>query len=117
MTIEADLFTVLSAVTPRVFPDFAPVDTTRPYVTYQQIGGLPVNYVNQELADNKNGEFQINVWGDTRMEVSALMLQIEAALRAAAAFVAEPMSQPVSDYDHDVPVYGARQDWTIWSER
>ena len=117
MTIEADIVTVLKTVTPLVFLDFAPVTTTRPYVTFQQIGGLPINYVNKELADNKNGEFQINAWGSSRVQVAALMLQIEEALRAASAFVAEPMSQPVSDYDHDVPVYGARQDWTIWSER
>lgn len=117
MTIEASLYTALVAVTPRVFPDFAPVETTRPYVTYQQIGGTSVNFVNQELADNKNGEFQINVWSDTRIEAAALMLEIEEALRAASSFVAQPLSEPVADYDADVPVYGARQDWTIWSAR
>jgi len=117
MTIEADLVATIKTVIPRVRLDFAPVGTQRPYCTLQQIGGMPVNFVNKELADNKNGEFQINVWGDSRVEVAALMLQIEAALRAASVFVAQPMSEPIADFDADVPVYGAHQDWTVWSAR
>ena len=117
MSIEADIYNTLKAVCARVFPDFAPVSTTRPYCTYQQIGGQPVNYIEQTLADHKNGEFQINVWADARSSASALMLQIEAALKGASAFTAQPLTAPISDYDADVPVYGSRQDWSIWSPR
>jgi hypothetical protein len=43
VTFEADLYTLLKTVTPRVFPDFAPTATARPYVTYQQVGGRVIN--------------------------------------------------------------------------
>lgn len=117
MSVESDLKTVLATACARVFPDFAPVNTTRPYLTYQQIGGEVINFTSNDLADLKNGEFQVNVWADSRASAASTMLAIEAALRASAVFTAQPMSAPVADYDADVPVYGARQDWSIWSTR
>lgn len=117
MTVEADLRTVLLTACPRVFPDVAPTSTTRPYVTYQQIGGQVINPLGKELPNKQNGEFQINVWSDTRAEAAATALLIEAALRQAEQFVARPLSAPSSDYDHDMLVYGSRQDFSIWSDR
>ncbi len=39
MTVEADIFNALSPlVGGRVFPDDAPFDTVKPYITEQQIG-------------------------------------------------------------------------------
>jgi hypothetical protein len=117
MTVEADIKTALSLECDRVFPDFAPVMTARPYVTYQQIGGEALNYRGNEVPDLQNGDFQINVWAASRPAAMSLIRAIETRLRAAAAFTAQPLSAPVSDFDADVPVYGARQDWTIWSTR
>lgn len=117
MTVEADLRTALLAVCPRVFPDFAPVSTARPYITYQQIGGDAINYIGQELPSLKHGMFQVNVWADTRAAASSTALLVEAALKAATAFQAQPASAPFSDFDSDIPVYGSRQDFSIYSPR
>ena len=50
MTFEADLYTLLKTVTPRVFPDFAPVTTASVYVTFQQIGGDVINLIPRQRA-------------------------------------------------------------------
>ena len=117
MTVEADLKALLALDCPRTFPDFAPVGTTRPYVTFQQVGGDAMNYVDDTAPGIKHGEFQVNVWADNRASAAALALAIEARLRAATQFQARPISAPVSDFDADVPVYGTRQDFSIHSTR
>jgi len=117
MTVETDLTALLKTICTRTFPDFAPVGTARPYVTYQQIGGAAPVFVDNTVPDTENGEFQINVWADTRMQAKDLIKQIEAALILETQFQARPIGAAVSDFDADVPVYGARQDFSIWSVR
>jgi hypothetical protein len=43
------------------------------------------------------------------MQARTLIRAIEAAMRAASAFDARPMSEPVDDFDADIPVYGSLQ--------
>ena len=118
MTVEADLFNLLKTlVSNRAFPDFAPVNTARPYITYQQIGGEVVVFTEGAMADHDNARFQINVWGDTRASVKALSKQIETLLVGASVFQAQPESAAIADYDHDSLVYGSMQDFSIWSVR
>lgn len=117
MTVEADLFTLLKTVTTRVFPDFAPVTTTRPYCTYQQIGGEALTFIGREVPSKKNSEFQISVWADTRSSAQSLILAIESAMTLATVFQAKPIAAAVTDFDADVPVYGARQDFSVFSNR
>lgn len=118
MTFEADLFTLLKAAAPalgtRVYPDFAPTSTTRPYCTYQQIGGDVINPFENVVPDKRNSVVQVNVWSNTRMEALSIIRAIEDAMRAASAFQARPIGAAVADYDADIPVYGARQDFTCW---
>lgn len=115
MTFEADLFTLLKTVTPRVFPDFAPVSTTRPYVTYQQIGGEVLNMVANVAPGVRNAMVQITVWSNTRKESLEIMRAIEDAICSTSVFPsARPIAAAVADYDAEIPVYGARQDFTFW---
>jgi hypothetical protein len=117
MSVEGDIKTALATACARVFPDFAPVGTTRPYVTFQKIGGYVINPLDNTMPGKQNGEFQLNVWANSRASAELTMLAIETAMRASTAFVAMPLSASVSDYDADVPVFGARQDWSVWSDR
>ena len=117
MTIEADIYTALKGlVGNRCFPDFAPLSTVRPYITYVQIGGEPLATVGG-VSSLKHGRIQVNVWGDSRSVCSATMKQIEAALVAASPFTARPLSALSSAYDHDMMVYSAMQDFSIYSPR
>jgi hypothetical protein len=114
MTFEADLKGVLDDVTTRVFPGFAPVTTARPYVTYQQIGGDVINPLANSAPGKRNSVLQVNVWADTHAQALSLSRSIEDALRAASLFQARPVSAAAIDFDADIPVYGARQDFTCW---
>ena len=118
MTVESEIYAALSPlVGGRVFPDDAPFDTERPYITYQQIGGLPIGYVSQEIPDGKVGYFQFNGWAASRMAAAALQLAIETALLQAAAFSATVDSGPISTREADLGLYGTIQDFSIWSPR
>lgn len=117
MAIEQQLFDTLKVLCPRTFPDFAPVSTVRPYITYQQIGGKSLRFLDNTAADKRHVEMQVNVWGNSRMETTALARQIEDALCASPLFVATPNSEPASDFDADIPVFGTRQDFSIYATR
>lgn len=118
MSIESDIFDTLKGlVGNRCFPDFAPVSTQRPYITYQQIGGNALSFVDNGLPSKKHGMFQVNVWADTRASAAAIALQVEAAMAAATVFQSSAINAPVGDFDADIPVYGCRQDFSVWSDR
>lgn len=112
MTVETAIYAALTPVCPRVFPDFAPTATTRPYVTYQQIGGPVINPLSNAAPGKEGVSLQVNVWASTRKEAKALIKQVETALRAA--LNARPQSAAFNDFDHDMQVYGSQQDFTLW---
>lgn len=117
MSLETDLRTLLQLQCPRVFPDVAPIQTQRPYVTYQQIGGSPINYVSGEVPTTRHAMIQVNVWADSRVTASALALQIDAALRSATNFQCKVDSEIFAEHDEDLDRYGASQDFSIWAAR
>jgi hypothetical protein len=116
--MEKDIFDTLKGlVANRVFPDFAPVETLRPYITWQQVGGQVINNLANTTPDKKNALIQVNIWADTRAAANPLALQVENALRTSSLFTAIPEGAFVGDYDADVPVFGTSQDFSIWSAR
>lgn len=117
MSLETDLYALLSAQCPRVFPDVAPFDTACPYITWQQIGGEALTYVDDTVPNQRNAYVQINVWDTTRLSATALALQVEAALIQATAFEARPQSALQSAHDDDTDRRGCLQDFSIWAAR
>lgn len=99
MSIESDLVTVLKTVTAQVFPDVAPVGTVPPYITWQQVGGTPLVYVDKNRMDKRWPHIQINTWAATRAEALTLSLAVEAALLAASAFNATALSDLLAAHD------------------
>ena len=118
MSVEAKLFAVLSPLFGgRVFPDDAPLDTQKPFATYQQIGGDVVGFLDQTVPSKQNGAFQINVWADSRASAAAITLQVESAMILATQFQASPIGGPIATREQDLKLYGAIQDFDIWSDR
>lgn len=118
MSLETNLYTLLGGlVSNRAFPDVAPVDTTRPYITYQQIGGDSPWFLGKTLPSKRNAHVQVNVWADTRAAANALALSVESTLVASTAIDAEPVGAFVADFDVDMNVYGTRQDFSCWGDR
>lgn len=117
MSLETSLYTTLSPICPRVFPDIAPATTATPYVTWQQVGGSSMVYTEGTLPDKRNARIQINVWAKTRIEANALCMQIESTLCASPLFQAEPAGALLAAIDDDTDLRGAMQDFYVWADR
>lgn len=118
MSAEATVFTVLtSLVSGRVYPDVAPEGSALPRIVYQQVGGVAEVFTEGALPDKENGRMQIACWATTRAAAVALAQQVEATLVATTAFQAEPLGARSSVYEEDTKLFGARQDFSIWSTR
>lgn len=117
MSLESDLYTILAAQCARTYPDVAPVDTVRPYVTYQQIGGAAPQYVEAAVVPARNALMQINVWAATRASANALALAIEQALTEATTLQAKASAALIATHDEELDLYGTIQDFDIWASR
>lgn len=116
MSIESDLVALLKAINPRTYPDVAPEGTTTPYVTWQQIGGESLRYVDN-TADSRYPLMQINAWSRSRLESATIIRQIEDALCAASAFQASPQGEPISRHEPDTGLYGSIQRFDVFGQR
>lgn len=115
MSIESNIFDALKTlVTNRVYPDIAPLNVTKPYITYQQIGGLGVNFLDPTTPSKKNGRFQVNVWGVSRASVATLARQVEDTLRTTVGIQTTVSGAPVAVYEQDTQLFGSRQDFSFW---
>ncbi len=116
MTVEADLYTALkSLVGNRVYRDIAPQTVTDlPRITFQQIGGQALNFVDPTVPTKKNARFQVNVWAADRDAAAALSRQVEDALRVAVGLQTSVLAAPVAMYEEDTKLYGTRQDFSVW---
>lgn len=118
MTVEANIVATLDEFAPRrVFPDFAPQGTARPYIVYQEISGVAPVFLEQDIPSKKNGRFQITVWADNRIEAAALGLRVEEAMVMASLFQAKPIGGRTADADEETGYRGSRQDFAVWSDR
>lgn len=114
MTVEATIFNTLKGlVSNRVYPDVAPEGATRPYITYQQVGGEAVNFMDSTVPSKKRFRFQITIWGDTRAAVAALAIQVEDALRVASSIQPTIEAAPVAIYEPGTNLKGSMQDFSF----
>ena len=118
MSVESDLYNTLKGlVANRCYPDFAPLGTVRPFITFEQTGGESLYFIDGSLPDKKHGRFEIGVYADTRAACAALALQVETAMAGASAFVCQALHAPVSDYAGDVMIYSSTQNFSVFSTR
>lgn len=111
--IEAKLVTALGVlVNSRVYPDFAPANTAKPYITYQQVGGTPINFMEAQPADKKQVRIQINVWAKSRYDATVLIRQIENLMVQSPLFGLVE-GGAVSKFDEAAQARGAMQDFSF----
>ena len=78
MTAEDHIDAVLAHLADgRIFPDVAPLGTLTPYITYQAVGGEPMNYLSGDLPSKQHVRMQVNVWGERRIEASEIGMLVE----------------------------------------
>lgn len=110
MATEIDALAVAAGlVSGRCYPDTAPFGTAKPYMTYQNIGGNPINPINGADPESEFARLQFNVWADTRAAANALMRDLVAALRVAPVS-GRPIGGLIGRYDDLGKLRGAQQD-------
>lgn len=115
MTVEADLFAALGPLAGnRVYPDVAPAGAVKPYITYQQVGGAAVSFLETALAGKRNARFQVNVWATTRVAAAALARSVEDTLVTSTTLRATVIGAMSAEHEPDTGLYGTRQDFSIW---
>lgn len=115
MTAEALVFAALQHLAGgRVFPDVADPGTQTPYITYQAVGGAPINFVTGDRPAKQNVRMQVNVWSQGRIEASEIGAQIEDALRAATELQTEVSTGRVATYDETTQYRGTMQDFSLF---
>lgn len=117
MSFEPDLVTALKLECPRVFPDFAPVTSVKPFVVYHELGGATQIYLNLTLASKRRTLVQIDVYGTVRSEIVTLARAIETRLIGSEVFTAIPQGEPRWDADEDLGLRWTSQDFEIISTR
>ena len=114
MSLETELISAVMGVCPRVYVGTAPMGTPTPYVTWQHIGGDPIEYLDNTAADKRNAQIQLNTWANTPMAAFMLIQEVELALRAAVSqFIARPLSEPIGAYDDADIASGYLQSYSI----
>jgi len=115
MTPEEHIYQVLLGLAGgRVFPDIAPLDTVKPYVTFQSVGGAPTNYLSGDRPDKQHVRMQVNVWAERRMEASELGMLVEDAMRSANHLQVEVLTGRVATYDEPTNLRGTMQDFSLF---
>ncbi|MDC8756260.1 DUF3168 domain-containing protein [Janthinobacterium fluminis] len=115
MILEPQIVDALKTmVAGRVYPDVAAEGAAAPYITYQQVGGDAINFVEGTSPGTENARVQVNVWAPSRLVASALGRQIEDALRAASALQTTVLGARVATYDTETKLRGTRQDFSFW---
>ena len=117
MSMETNLVTLLKTDCSRVYPDIAPEGTIKPLITWRAIGGDASRYTDGTATNKRNTNIQIDVWSTTRNEAITLIRQVEDAICGSALFAAQPIGEPVSDYEEDTNLYGSTQRFDIWADR
>lgn len=99
----------------RVFSDFAPADTPRPFITFQAVGGEPLNFLSGDQPGKTNTRMQVNVWAEDRFDAAELGAQVEVAMRGAAGLQVDVITGRVSTFDEGTGYRGTMQDFSLWT--
>lgn len=115
MTPHEQIFSVLGELAEgRVFPGIAEAETPTPYITFQVIGGPPINFVTGETPAKRFARVQVNVWASTSIEAFQVAAQVESALRAETAMQTEALSGAGDTYDELTTYRGAMQEFQLF---
>lgn len=115
--LEIDLNEILKQHCPRVFPVVAPAGTPMPYVTFQGLGGQPLWYTEDTVADERFARIQINVWDAELFAASMLLRAIEEAVCKSDKFQCRPEGEGIDATDELGAAMGRHQTFMILGDR
>jgi len=115
MSLEAQLLAVLGPlVGGRAYPDVTPDKPLFPLIVFQGAGGKEQWYVEGKRREKRHQRVQVFVWGETRIQASAIADQVGTALCESDFPAVEPYGSPTSLHEEAIKKYGTRQDFGIW---
>lgn len=116
MNIETHIYAALQEfVGGRCFPDVAPEQTARPYITYQNVGGQPISFIDSAIPNREFARVQVSVWADTRIEASDLGRAIEHALRGMTELQTDVITGRMATSDETTGYRGTMQDFSFFT--
>jgi hypothetical protein len=93
----------------RVFFDVAPQDTVRPYITLQQVGGTPLEFL-EGYSGSDFARLQVDVFASSRTQANEIMTAVRASL---AEIKASAIGAPLSLYEQSVATFRRSCDFEI----
>jgi hypothetical protein len=116
VSLETSIYTALKAlVSNRVYRDIAPqTATTLPRITFQQVGGDGINFLDPTVPNKKHARVQINCWAGRRDDAMALARLAEDALRVTTALSPHVLGAAIAVYEDDTKLYGSMQDFSFF---
>lgn len=116
MNIETQIYAALQAlVGGRCFPDVAPEGTARPYITFLDVGGQPISFIDDALPNREFARVQVNVWADTRIQASDLGRTVENTLRALVSLQPDVLTGRAATFDETTQYRGTMQDFSFFN--
>lgn len=113
MATEAQMVAAVKVVLPRFVAMVSATGTTRPYGTYQQVGGPSPNFLGGGVGGKRGARIQINVWATNTLQAKTLMRAVEEVLKASP-FFADANGSVMDRYDPATKEMGAQQDFSFW---
>jgi len=119
VSLETDFSAALLAQCPRVTPGTSALNSQRPFVTWDHIGGDPLRYMDGSAGAQVLALLQVRSWASTRAEALAMARQIEDAVCTAARLSARPIGLPFCDVEDAVepPLHYAQQEFEVLGDR
>ena len=116
MSMESLVYAALGGlVDGEVYPDFAPEGVPRPFITFQAVGGNPINFLTGDVPDKERSRVQVSVWAATRLEASDIGKQAENTLRVVAGLQTTVLTGRIATFDEDTELRGTMQDFEFFT--
>lgn len=103
---------VTALVSTRIYPDTAPQDSVKPYITFSDVGGQTNNYLG-DVPGIDNQVVQIEITALTSASREAIKNAVIAALDP----VANMVSQPMGTWEFETKTYRLMLEYSFWVGR
>lgn len=111
--MDEALHAAITAVIPNCFGTVAPAKAKTPYVIWQRIGGETSEYLDNEDSQVDGADVQIRIFSQDILEPKRLMPLLVSALRKYPDLTIRPVGNFRDDFDHDMNLFSADQDFTV----
>ena len=117
--IFAQLSTLVTLVSTRIYPLILPQNPTLPAVTFQRIDGPRESALSAEMG-LAHPRIQVDSWGKTYASAKAVATQVRGALQRWSSEAVDPvvldclLESDEDGYEPDANIYRVRADYIIW---